>query len=148
MYQKTIPADTPSYGQGTKKEKSPLDSFAEKSTIDGESGVIPNQYFAYKATQIKDFFRNHRNIKTRLVLVYLMEQKLIRDKKKTIFKQDKSYSHSLTDIHVEATDVKEILTKMIIKILKKKLLFIKGMVAVGILKKYSILKFILLIINQ
>ena len=79
-----------------------------------------------------------------------MEQKLIRDKKKTIFKQDKSYSHSLTYIHVEATDVhvKEILTKMIIKILKKKLLFIKGMVAVGILKKYSILKFILLIINQ
>ena len=30
VYQKTIPADTPSYGQGTKKEKSALDSFAEK----------------------------------------------------------------------------------------------------------------------
>ena len=54
-----------------------------------------------------------------------MEQKLIRDKKKTIFKQDKSYSHSLTDIHVEATDVKEILTKMIIKILKKNCYLLK-----------------------
>ena len=54
-----------------------------------------------------------------------MEQKLIRDKKKTIFKQDKSYSHSLTYIHVEATDVKEILTKMIIKILKKNCYLLK-----------------------
>ena len=92
MYQKTIPADTPSYEQDTKKEKSALDGFA---------------------------------IKTRLVLVCLMEQKLIRDKKKTIFKQDKSYSHSLTYIHVEATDVKEILTKMIIKILKKNCYLLK-----------------------
>ena len=50
-----------------------------------------------------------------------MEQKLIRDKKKTIFKQDKSYSHSETYINVEATDVKEILTKMIIEILKKEI---------------------------
>lgn len=40
-------------------------------------------------------------------------------KKKTIFKQDKSYSHSETYINVEVTDVKEILTKMIIEILNK-----------------------------
>ena len=48
-----------------------------------------------------------------------MEQKPIRDKKKTIFKQDKSYFHSETYTNVEATDVKEILTKIIIEILNK-----------------------------
>ena len=63
---KTIPADTPpylkrlsnallkEYKQGIKKEKSALDNFAEKYTIDGEPGVTPIDYFVNKLTQ--DFF--------------------------------------------------------------------------------------------
>ena len=70
------------------------------------------QYFEDKAPQIKDFLRSHRNIKLRLVLVCLMEQKRI-DKRKTILIQDKSYFHS------ESTDVKEILFEMIYEILDK-----------------------------
>lgn len=84
---KTIPADTPSYlkkaleralkeyQQGTKKEESALDNFAKKFTIDGEAKVIPIQYFENKSTKSKDSFRNHPNIKNRLVLVCLMEKK-------------------------------------------------------------------------
>lgn len=58
MYQKqTIHADTPlylkkalkralkEYQQGIKKEKSALDNFAKKYTIDGEAEVITIQYF-------------------------------------------------------------------------------------------------------
>ena len=41
-----------------------------------------------------------------------MEQKVI-DKRKTICTQDKAYFHSETHINVEATDVKEILSRMI-----------------------------------
>ena len=52
------------------------------------------------------------------MLVCLLEQNLI-DKKKTFFKQDKSYLHSETYINVEATDVKEILFGMIYEILNK-----------------------------
>lgn len=86
---KTIPPDTPSYlkkaleralkecQQGIKKRNQLLDNFAEKYIIDGEAKVIPIQYFKDKAFQIKDFFRSHPNIKVRLVLVCLMEQKII-----------------------------------------------------------------------
>ena len=42
------------YKQGIKKEKSALDNFAEKYTIDGEPGVTPIDYFVNKLTQ--DFF--------------------------------------------------------------------------------------------
>ena len=104
--------------QGIKKEKSALDNFAGKYVIDGESGVIPIQFFKNKSTSLKDFFRSHRIIKTRLVLTYLMEQKLI-DEIKTIFIQDRGYFHSETHILLEATDVKELLSKMIYEILNK-----------------------------
>ena len=99
---KPIPADTPSYlkkgleralieyQQGVKKEKSALENFAEKYIIDGEAKVTPKQYFVSKATELKDFFRNHRNIKTRLVLICLMEKQDVQ-KRKTIFIQDRAY---------------------------------------------------------
>ena len=95
-----------------------LDNFAEKYTIDGEPGVIPIQYFENNSAQIKYFLRTHHSSKVRLVLVCLMEQKLI-DEKKTIFKQDKFYFHSETYINVEVTNVKEILFGMIYEILDK-----------------------------
>lgn len=56
------------YQQGIKNEKSALNNFAEKQTIDGEPGAIPiPEYFENKSTQIKDFFRSHCIIKVRLV---------------------------------------------------------------------------------
>ena len=47
-----------------------------------------------------------------------MENQVI-DKSKTIFKQAKAYFHSETHINLEATDVKEILSKMIDETLNK-----------------------------
>lgn len=47
-----------------------------------------------------------------------MEQKRT-DKRKTIFIQDRAYFHSETHILLEATDVKELLSKVIYKILNK-----------------------------
>ena len=97
---------------------------------------------------IKRLFRSHRNIKTRLVLICLTEQKRI-DKRKTISVQDRAYFHSETHINLEATDVKEILSRMICGILNKISIYQKKkMVRVGILKRFSILKFIPLILNQ
>ena len=75
---KTIPKDTPhylkkaleramkGYDKGIKLEKSALSNFAEKYVIDGKPGLTPLQYFAEKAARIKDFLRNHRNIKVRM----------------------------------------------------------------------------------
>ena len=61
---KAVPADTPlflqkaleralkEYQQGITEEKSALEDFTEKYTIDGEPGVMPIQYFKDKACQI------------------------------------------------------------------------------------------------
>ena len=49
-------------------------NFAEKYVIDGKSKIIPFKYFAEKAAQIKEFLRNHRNIKVRMILVCIMEK--------------------------------------------------------------------------
>ena len=55
--------------------------FVEKYVIDGEAKVIPVQYPVSKSKQLKDFFRNHHNIKTRLVLICLMENKILKKEK-------------------------------------------------------------------
>lgn len=111
--------------QGITKEKSALEDFAEKYTIDGESGVMSIQYFQGKTRQIKDFLRSHRNIKVRLILVCLMERKQ-NSKRKTIITQDKVYFHPGTYINLEATDVKQILSKMIKKIYNKITTYIRN----------------------
>lgn len=84
---KTIPPDTPSHlrkaleralkenEQGIIKLKSALEEFANKYMIKGESGVTPFDSFQNKATSLKDFLRNHRNIEVRYILVCLMEKK-------------------------------------------------------------------------
>ena len=83
---KSIPKDTPvylkkaleramkEYDNGIKHEKSALENFAEKYVTDGKPKIIPFKYFAEKATQIKEFLRNHRNIKLRMILVCIMEK--------------------------------------------------------------------------
>ena len=117
---KQIPKDTPSYlrkaleraineyDQGIEIEKSALDEFAKKYIIKGESNTTPLQFFRNKKTILKDFFRNHRNIKVRFVLVCMME------KREGDYKvQDKAYFHSNTYINFKLTDVKELLSKLI-----------------------------------
>ena len=131
---KTIPKDTPhylkkaleramkEYDKGIKLEKSALSNFAEKYVIDGKPGLTPLQYFAEKVARIKDFLRNHRKIKVRMLLICLMERKIIENSKgesKIIFEQDKAYFQSETYINLVKTDVKVILSHMLIEIMEK-----------------------------
>ena len=124
---KTIPPDTPSYlrkaleralkeyEQGIEKEKSSLEGFANKYVVKGETDITPFEFFKSKAAYLKEFLRNHRNIKVRFVLVCMMEQ--MGNISRSI--QDKAYFNSETHINLESTDVKEILTKVIRSIIEK-----------------------------
>ena len=62
------------YDNGIRHEKSALENFAEKYVIDGKPKIMPFVYFAEKASQIKEFLRNHRNVKIRMIMVCIMEQ--------------------------------------------------------------------------
>ena len=131
---KTIPKDTPhylkkaleramkEYNKGIKHEKSALSNFAEKYVIDGKPGLTPLQYFAKIVTQLKDFLRNHRNIKVRMILVCEMEQQIIekvKGKSKINLSEDEGYFQSETYINLEKTDVKVILSRMLREIMIK-----------------------------
>ena len=95
MKNKKIPPDTPFYfrkaferaiiehDQGIIKEKSSLENFANKYVIEGEHGFTPMEFLKNNAKKLKDFLRNNRNIKFRLILVCLMEKQII-DKKKEL----------------------------------------------------------------
>ena len=102
------------YDNGIRLEKSALSNFAEKYVIEGKPGILPLDYFVEKASQIKEFLRNHRNIKVRMVLVcYMQEYKCLDD---VINKSDfinKAYFTTETFINLESTDVKIILSQMI-----------------------------------
>ena len=131
---KTIPPDTPSYlrkaleralreyDQGIEKEKSSLEGFANKYIVKGKTDITPFEFFKSKSTYLKEFLRNHRNIKVRFVLVCLMEQMII-DDKSSLTVQDKAYFNSDTYINLESTDVKEILFKVIRAILEKIIIY-------------------------
>ena len=125
---KKIPQDTPSYllealervikehGQGIEIEKSALNGFAKKYIIKGESGINLFQFLRSKKN-LKDFLRNHRNIKLRFILVCMME------KKEGYYDlgikvQDKVYFHSNTHINLNSTDVKELLNKLFREIIE------------------------------
>ena len=131
---KTIPKDAPDffkkalkrakkeYEKGIKLEKSALTNFAEKYVTDGKPGLTPLQYFAEKAARIKEFLRNHRNIKVRMILVCLMERQIIEKTKgesKISFDHDKAYFQLETHINLEKTDVKVILSQILREILIK-----------------------------
>ena len=133
---KTIPPDTPSYlrkaleralreyNQGIEKEKSSLQGFANKYIVKGQTDVTPFEFFKSKSTYLKEFLRNHRNIKVRFVLVCLMEQMLkTSDIKPKLSFQDKAYFHSDTYINLESSDVKKILSEVIHKILENITIF-------------------------
>ena len=100
------------YDKGIKHEKSALENFAEKYVIDGKPGITPFKYFAEKASQLKEFLRNHRNIKVRMILVCIMEKQISEKINKFII-GSKSYFNTETYINLESTDVKVILSQMI-----------------------------------
>ena len=120
---KTIPDDTPSYlrkaleralreyDQGIEKEKSSLEGFANKYIVKGKTDVIPFEFFNSKFTYLKEFLRNHRNIKVRFVLVCLMEQ-MLEGGKRVMRVQDKAYFNSDTYINLGSTDVKKYSMKL------------------------------------
>ena len=78
------------------------------------------EFFKNNTKKLKDFLRNNRNIKFRLVLVCLMEKQII-DKKKGVIGivEDKSYFNSEKPINLESTDVKRLLALIIKNILNK-----------------------------
>ena len=129
---KTIPEDTPhylkkaleramkEYNKGIKHEKSALSNFAERYVIDGKPGLTPFQFFAENVTRIKEFLRNHRNVKTRMILVCEMEkQESVDGGRKSITTGSKTYFQSETHINLEKTDVKVILSRMLREIMEK-----------------------------
>ena len=111
------------YDNGIKHEKSALENFAEKYVIDGKPKIIPFEYFAEKATQIKEFLRNHRNIKVRMILVCIMEKYESVDSGRKNITTEKTYFNTETYINLESTDVKVILSQMIKEILEKIAIF-------------------------
>ena len=136
---KSIPKDTPEYlkkaleramkeyDNEIKHEKSALENFAEKYVLDGKPKIIPFDYFAEKATQIKEFLRNHRNIKVRMILVCIMEKyESVDSGGKNITTESKTYFNTETYINLESTDVKFILSQMIKEILEKISIFQKN----------------------
>ena len=108
------------YEEGIILEKSALANFAEKYVIEGLPGKIPIEFFREKATQIKDFLRNYRNTKVRMLLVCEMEKQIIEKSNgetKTNYEHDKVYFQSHTYINLEKTEVKVFLKEMIMEIL-------------------------------
>ena len=105
--------------QGIEEEKSSLDYFANKYIIKGKPVIIPFEYFKSKSSYLKEFLRNHRHIKVRFILVCSMEKLEKLDKTENIIGkvQNRAYFQSDTFINLKSTDVKEILAKVIYKIL-------------------------------
>ena len=127
---KTIPKDAPPYlrkaierairerDQGLIREKSALEGFANLYKIKGESGLLPLEFFAKNKQLLKEFFRNHRNIKFTMVLVCMMEHRSGGFKMEVI-QEDKAYFHSETYINIKSTDVKKVVTDAIRDIIQK-----------------------------
>ena len=108
------------YDNGIKHEKSALKNFAQKYVIDGKPKIMPFKFFAEKATQIKEFLRNHRNIKVRMILVCIMQKdESVDGGKKFINIGSKVYFNTEISINLESTDVKVILSQTIKEILEK-----------------------------
>ena len=108
------------YEKGIILEKSALANFSEKYNIEGKPGVLPLDYFGEKADQMKDFLRNYRNTKVRMILVCLMENQIVEKSKgesKIIYEQNNAYFQSQTYINLEKTEVKDFLKEMIKQIL-------------------------------
>ena len=81
---------------------------------------MPFDYFAEKATQIKEFLRHRRKVKIRMIMVVLWNNNIWK-KEKLLLLKNKAYFNTETYINLESTDVKTILSQMIKEIFRKNL---------------------------
>ena len=115
---KKIPKDTPSYlrealeramkeyDQGLEKEKSALEDFVNKYTIQGIPGLTPMDFFEHIKQTLRDFLTYHRNIKFRLVLVCIMEKQNIQQNVGVVgLEEGKAYFNSPTITNTKSDDV-------------------------------------------
>ena len=119
-FKKALEKAKKEYEKGIILEKSDLANFAEKYVIEGLPGIIPIECFREKAIEIKDFLRNHRNTKVRMILVCEMEKQIIEKsngESETTYEHSKVYFQSRTHINLEKTEVKVFIKEMIIEIL-------------------------------
>ena len=119
---KKIPKDTPSYlrealeramkeyDQGLEKEKSALEDFVNKYTIQGIPGLIPMDFFEHINQTLRDFLTYHRNIKFRLVLVCIMEKQNIQQNVGVVgLEEGKAYFNSLTITNTKSDDLDKLI---------------------------------------
>ena len=120
-----IPKDTPPYLRkaleraifehyelGLEKEKSAFEDFAVKYIIRGIFGLTPMEFFERINKTLKDFFKYHRNIKFKMVLVCIMEKQNISKSVGLIgIENDKAYFHTATYINIKSTDVDELIQR-------------------------------------
>ena len=118
-----IPKDTPPYLRkaleraifehyelGLEKEKSALEDFAVKYIIRGIFGLTPMEFFERINKTLKDFFKYHRNIKFKMILVCIMEKQNISQSVGLVgIENDKAYFHTTTHINIKSTDVDELI---------------------------------------
>ena len=117
-----IPKDTPlylrkaleramyEYEQGLEREKSALEGFVNKYVIQGIPGLSPEQFYERINKTLRDFFTYHRNIKSRLVLVCIMEKQNIQQNVGVVgLEEDKAYFHSFTLTNFKTTNVDELI---------------------------------------
>ena len=123
---KKIPPDTPSYlrealeramreyDQGLEKEKSALEGFVNKYTIEGIPGLTPMDFFEEINETLIDFLTYHRNIKFRLILVCIMEKQTSqKDIGVTGLEEAKVYFSSETLINLKSGEVDKLLKRII-----------------------------------
>ena len=107
------------YDQGIIQEKSAFEGFANKYIIEGRPGLFPLEFFRSLKENLKEFLKNHKNIKVRFVLVCMIQKKETSvDGKLTFNIQDKAYFHSKLHINLEATNEKTLLARVIHTILE------------------------------
>ncbi|CAH3178524.1 unnamed protein product [Porites lobata] len=98
------------YDQGLEKEKSALEGFANKYTIQGIPGLIPMDFFEEINETLIDFFTYHRNIKFRLLLVCIMEKQNIQQNVGVIgLEEGKAYFSSGTLYNLKSTNVDKLI---------------------------------------
>ena len=127
---KDIPKDAPEYLKKAllkaKKEyekgiiltKSALNGSAKKYYIEAESSLLPKDFFKEKASLIKDFLRDNRNTKLKMILVCKVEKEsLLTYEGKKVKDQHEIYLHSRTYVNLEKTNVKIILKDIISELL-------------------------------
>ena len=129
---KTIPPDTPDYlrkalerairehEQGIEKEKSSLKEFANKYIIKPKKHYeYPLDFFRDISSYLKEFLRNHRNIKIRYNLVCTMERIESIDNRKSLTISTQAYFNSRVFINLESTDEKRLLSLAIKEMIEK-----------------------------